>query len=106
MLEEIRAHDMPAYRIADSAFLARLEADYLFGEGAARPAGSFGHPSLILAGRQDSTVGYRGALGLLEEFPRATFGVLDMAGHHLGRIEQPELFRALVGEWLERVARS
>ena len=56
-----------------------------------------------LTGRQDSTVGYARAWELLEHFPRATFAVLDRAGHALPH-EQPELIRALVTEWLDRVA--
>ena len=103
MLDEIRAHDMPAYRVADYAFLARLEDDYRLTGVVGRPGPPFERPSLILTGRQDARVGYRGAWGLVEELPRATFAVLDLAGHHLGRIERPELFRALVGDWLERV---
>jgi len=59
---------------------------------------------LILAGRQDPTVGYRGAWGLIDEFPRASYAVVDLAGHHLGRIERPALFAALVADWLERMA--
>lgn len=103
MLDEIRAVDMPAYRVADHGFLERLEANYLHTGAAGRPGTPFEQPSLLLAGRQDSTVGYRGAWSLLDEFPRATYAVLDMAGHHLGRIERPALFRALVGDWLERM---
>ena len=103
MLEELRAHDLPAYRVADWTFLDRLEANQLFTGDAGRPGPAFEGPSLILTGRQDSTVGYRGAWGLVEELPRATYAVLDMAGHHLGRIERPALFRALVGDWLERM---
>ena len=103
MLDEIRAHDMPGYRAADYEFLARLEANYLLDGAAARPGPPFARPSLILTGRQDSRVGYRGAWELVEELPRATYAVLDLAGHHLGRIERPGLFRALVGDWLERM---
>jgi pimeloyl-ACP methyl ester carboxylesterase len=103
MLDEIRAHDMPAYRAADYEFLARLEANYLLTGAAGRPGPPFARPSLILTGHQDSRVGYRGAWGLVEELPRATYAVLDLAGHHLGRIERPGLFRALVGDWLERM---
>jgi pimeloyl-ACP methyl ester carboxylesterase len=104
MVDEIRTHDMPAYRRADYDFLARLEADLEATGPAGRPGPPFDRPSLILAGRQDSTVGYRSAWGLLDEFPRATYAVLDMAGHQLGRVERPDPFRALVGDWLERVA--
>ncbi len=105
MVDEIRAHDMPAYRRADYEFLARLEANMRATGAAGRSGPPFDQPSLILAGRQDSTVGYRPAWALLDEFPRATFAVLDMAGHQLGRIERPGPFRALVGDWLERMAR-
>ena len=104
MVDEIRACDMPAYRRADYEFLARLEANLEATGAAGRPGPPFDRPSLILAGRQDSTVGYRAAWGLLDEFPRATYAVLDMAGHQLGRIERPGPFRALVGDWLERMA--
>jgi pimeloyl-ACP methyl ester carboxylesterase len=60
------------------------------------------NPTLILAGRQDATVGYLGPWRLVEHYPRATFAVLDRAGHALPH-EQPGLLAALVGEWLDRV---
>jgi pimeloyl-ACP methyl ester carboxylesterase len=103
MVDEIRAHDMPAYRRADYRFLARLEANLIATGAAGRPGPPFDRPSLILTGRQDSTVGYRAAWALLDEFPRATYAVLDVAGHQLGRIERQGPFRALVGDWLERM---
>jgi pimeloyl-ACP methyl ester carboxylesterase len=59
-------------------------------------------PTLILAGRQDCLVGYRDPWRLLENYPRATFAVLDRAGHAL-QIEQAGLFTPLVHEWLDRV---
>jgi pimeloyl-ACP methyl ester carboxylesterase len=62
----------------------------------------FAAPSLVLLGRQDNIVGYRDQWSLTEAMPRATYVVLDLAGHHL-QIEQPELFEALVAEWLDRV---
>jgi len=103
MVDEIRLHDMPAYRRADYGFLARLETHLLPTGAAGRPGPPFDGPSLILTGRQDATVGYRAAWALLDELPRATYAVLDMAGHQLGRIERPGPFRALVGDWLERM---
>ena len=42
---------------------------------------------------------------ILENYSRATFAVLDRAGHRL-QIEQEELFNALVNEWLDRVEES
>ena len=59
-------------------------------------------PVLIIAGRQDHIVGYADALPLLEDYPRATFAVLDMAGHNL-QLEQPNVFEALAGNWLDRL---
>ena len=103
MLDEIRAHDMPAYRCADATFLARLAESYLLTGAAARPGAPFDRPSLILAGRQDARVGYRRAMALVDELPRATVGLLDLAGHHLGRIERPMLFASLVEDWLQRI---
>ena len=41
-------------------------------------------------------------MGSAGEFPRATFAVLDRAGHMLG-FEQPVLLHALLNEWLDRV---
>ena len=62
----------------------------------------FEKPTLILTGRQDTHVGYRDGWSILEKYPRATFAVLDRAGHAL-RVEQVNLFEALVHEWLDRV---
>lgn len=59
-------------------------------------------PTLILLGRQDNAVGYRDHWSFIEAYPRASFVVLDRAGHNL-QIEQDVLFNALVTEWLERV---
>ncbi|MCL4554274.1 MAG: alpha/beta hydrolase [Actinobacteria bacterium] len=59
-------------------------------------------PTLMVAGRQDSVVGYRDAWGILEDYPRGTFAVLDRTGHFL-EVEQQDLFHALAGEWLDRV---
>ena len=57
----------------------------------------------IIAGRQDSTVGYAAAVDLLDRYPRATVAVLDGAGHALPH-EQPELLAGLLQEWLARTA--
>lgn len=64
----------------------------------------FDYPTLIITGRQDSVTGYQDAWSLLEIYPRATYVVVDQAGHFVGLIEQVDLFRSLVGEWLERLA--
>ena len=61
-------------------------------------------PTLITCGRQDTDVGYHDQLRLIEKYPRATFIILDRAGHLLGAPgEQEELFKILVSDWLDRV---
>ena len=85
---------------ADWSFVDRLVKTYSFDLDAVSE--TFDKPTLILTGRQDTHVGYRDAWQILEQYPRATLAVLDRAGHGLG-IEQPCLFCALIGEWLDRV---
>lgn len=60
------------------------------------------YPTLIITGRQDNVVGYNDAWRLMEDYPRATFAVLDMAGHNL-QIEQSDVFNTLVHNWLDRL---
>jgi pimeloyl-ACP methyl ester carboxylesterase len=64
---------------------------------------SFDEPTLIVAARQDITVGYRDAWDILESYPRATFVVLDRADH-AWPIETPNLLAPLVEDWLARIA--
>jgi pimeloyl-ACP methyl ester carboxylesterase len=59
-------------------------------------------PTLIITGRQDSWVGYYDAFSLVKNFSRATYVVLDGAGHAVA-YEHKLLHRALVSEWLDRV---
>ena len=60
-------------------------------------------PTLLVAGRLDSTVGYAATADLLGHYPAATLAILDAAGHALPH-EQPALLGALLTEWLERCA--
>lgn len=62
----------------------------------------FDQPALIMCGRQDNVVGYRDAWQLLDIYPRASFAVLDRAGHFMD--EQTAVQRTLIHEWLDRVA--
>ncbi len=93
-------------RLADEPFLSRLQAEgYAFSFDIHDAAKPFKKPALILAGRQDWVVGYQDAWKIIEQYPRATFGVLDRAGHNLP-ISQESLFTKLVEEWLDRVEES
>jgi pimeloyl-ACP methyl ester carboxylesterase len=101
-LATFRAAVKPGFGLADKAFLERLEEHDAFSFDATEFAEPVLVPTLILAGRQDSIVGYADAANLLEAFPRATLAVLDRAGHGVAG-EQRLLFRALVSDWLDRV---
>ena len=63
-------------------------------------------PALFLLGRQDDHQGYRNHWQILENFPRATFAVLDEAGHGVGLIEKIEVSQALISDWLYRIEKG
>jgi pimeloyl-ACP methyl ester carboxylesterase len=65
----------------------------------------FAKPTLIVAARQDITVGYRDAWDILENYPHATFAVLDRADH-VWPVESPDLLAALVDDWLGRIEKA
>ncbi len=103
--KRFRDEILSGIRMADEAFLQRLSQRYSYSfevDALPRP---FSRPVVILVGKQDHITGYRDAWRILENYPRATFAVLDRAGHH-AHIEQSHLFHALVGEWLDRVRAS
>lgn len=102
LLTDFRNVFDPAGAIADHAFLQRLRQHYAFSFDVDALPTPFPAPALFLAGRHDNWCGYREAYELLDNYPRATFAVLDRAGHALA-VEQKALFRALVSEWLDRV---
>ena len=90
----------PGLAAADPAAVERIAADYV-GTFPVEVA-PFDRPALVIAGRQDSITGYRDAWTVLEHYPRATFAVLDRAGHGL-EAEQPKILATLVTDWLDRV---
>ena len=101
-LADFRLAVKPGFTGADMAFAERLEAHDAFSFDVDVLPEPFPAPALILTGRQDSLCGYQNAWNLLDNYPRATFAVLDRAGHGLS-VEQKALFRALTGEWLDHV---
>jgi pimeloyl-ACP methyl ester carboxylesterase len=62
----------------------------------------FRAPALLLFGRQDAPFRYRTYWKLLADFPRATYAILDGAGHTLWT-DRNGLACALVRDWLDRV---
>ncbi len=101
----VRTEYTAAGEAGDQAFQAKIrehDENYAFSFDVDALPCPFPAPTLIVTGRQDSIIGYRDAWGILENYPRATFAILDRSGHFL-EIEQKELFHALAGEWLDRV---
>lgn len=86
-------------KLADAQFLAKIKNKYEFSFNVNRTI--FNRPSLFLLGKQDSSVGYKDAINIMDYYPRGSFAILDIAGHNL-QIEQPQLFSSLVNEWLDR----
>jgi len=105
VVDYIRANFTSGSETGDQAFQAKIREhpeNYAFSFDVDALPKPFPAPTLIVAGRQDSVAGYRDAWGILENYPRGTFVVLDRSGHFLP-FEQEDLFHALVGEWLDRV---
>lgn len=101
MLERYERYVAPAAELVDRAALERIGQRWELGGD--RGTGYAG-PTLIMAGRLDSTVGYGAAIDLVDHYPHASLAVVDDAGHALPH-EQPDLLRAHLQAWLARVER-
>ncbi|HEY3334291.1 MAG TPA: alpha/beta hydrolase [Candidatus Limnocylindrales bacterium] len=101
-LEAFRASVKPGVLAADIDSLRGLRRPLSLSASNLALAAPFAGPSLILTGRQDSACGYLDAWDLVDDLPRATFAVLDRAGHGVAA-ERQALFRALVDDWLDRM---
>jgi pimeloyl-ACP methyl ester carboxylesterase len=86
--------------LADPAFLEKISRAYGFTFQIDQEV--FPKPSVFLTGRQDHITGYKDVFDLIDKYPRATFSVLDTAGHNL-QIEQGKLLDVHISEWLYRV---
>ena len=102
MLERYERYVRPAAELVDEAALERIGERW---ELTPDPGPAYAGPTLVVAGRLDSTVGFAAAVDLLDHYPNASLAVVDGAGHALPH-EQPDLLRALVTEWLDRAGRS
>lgn len=102
MLERYQRFVAPAVPLVDADAMERIGEHWQLA-----PSGgpAYAGPTLVVAGRQDSTVGYAAAVDLLDHYPLATLAVLDHAGHALPH-EKPELLAMLVQDWLDRTGSS
>jgi pimeloyl-ACP methyl ester carboxylesterase len=105
--ERFRAELLPGIALARRERLERLQAGrYAFsfdsmGRGGEPFDPPFERPVSFFLGRQDSSVGWRDALRLAERYPRASYHVVDGAGHN-AQLEAPCLFGAAFAAWLEK----
>ena len=102
VIERIRRVIDPAQALWDKAQADRIWTAFDFSFHRELETTQFTGPSVIIAGRFDSWSGYRDAIDLVPQFPRATLGVLDAAGHSLAG-ERPDIFAALIHDWLARL---
>ncbi len=91
--------------LADEEILGRISENYGFTFAVDDLPNPYEQPVLILTGKHDTVTGYEDAIQLLQYYPRATYAVLDRAGHGL-HMEQPDLFNHFVNEWLDRIVEA
>ncbi|TDU84204.1 pimeloyl-ACP methyl ester carboxylesterase [Kribbella voronezhensis] len=103
-LRQYRADVLPGLDAADAEAMDRIRKNWAL-TVAPESGPVYERPTLVLCGRQDSITGYADQYALLPHYPRATYAVLDRAGHNL-QIEQAGLMGVLLRDWLERVARE
>jgi pimeloyl-ACP methyl ester carboxylesterase len=102
MLERYERYVAPAVALVDRAALERIGASWEIDPGR---GSAYERPTLIVAGRLDSVVGYAAAVDLADDYPHASLALIDDAGHALPH-EQPQVLCALLTEWIARVERS
>jgi pimeloyl-ACP methyl ester carboxylesterase len=102
MLDRYERFIAPSAKLVDAAALERIGENWQLTPS---PGNPYPGPTLVVAGRLDSTVGFAASADLLDEYPHATLAVLYEAGHALPH-ERPELLGVLVRDWLARVIRS
>ena len=104
-LTELRTEpQVPDHENGDPEFLGRIRntlQNYAFSFDVDAMPEPFHRPALIIMGRQDSIAGYRDAWNILENYPRASYVVLDQMGHFME--DSAALIQVLMNEWLDRV---
>ena len=95
--ERYRRYLMPALARADWDFLnSNLEGSFSFNVDNMDPVSI---PTLIIAAKQDTEVGYKDQFDLMKIYPNSTYCAVEKAGHNL-QIEQPEIFEGILRSWL------
>jgi len=104
--EQYQEHIHPAITLVDESLMTRIgDTEFSFPVDVCQDGdkgNSFHKPTLVLLGRYDVAVGYRDAREIYKNFSDASFVVLDRAGHLL-HLEQPDLFKTHVLDWLYKL---
>jgi len=91
------------FALADRKMLKNLQRQaYSFEKPVDKTNMDFDGPSLFLAGRQDSVVGYEDIYSIFNNYSGAELTILNRAGHNL-QIEREAEFLRLVEAWSQRV---
>ncbi|MEU7409446.1 alpha/beta hydrolase [Streptomyces sp. NPDC042638] len=98
-----RDHVLPGIRAHHREDAAALLTAYRSEEPPESRTGTHDGRHLLVTGRQDHLVGWRDQVDLLEHYPRATYAVVDGAGHHV-HLDQPDAVHGLLGNWLDTLA--
>lgn len=94
---------LPCFELADMDYLRKFKKNgYGFSFEIEDIEKKYDMPTVIATGRCDSVVGYKDAWRILNSYPKATFAVVDNAGHDL-QIEQPKLFYELIDSWISSI---
>lgn len=100
--ERFRRAALPGLRCGDREAARRLGAAYAL---SAPDPERFAFPVVVVAGRQDTIVGFEDQGAWARRAPRATFAELDRAGHNV-HLDRPDAVRALLVDWSSRVRRG
>ena len=100
--ERFRRAVLPGVRAANVRAMARLAKEYALPALPDDRLAGFDRPVLIVTGRQDAVVGYTDQWSLAQRLPRATYALLDRAGHNI-EVDAPDAVHALVRTWAAQV---
>ncbi|MBT8215550.1 MAG: alpha/beta hydrolase [Acidimicrobiia bacterium] len=101
VLERMRAEILPGVSVADHEFLEAFQATGYRLDDEAEPTVLDG-PSVVIAGRHDTVVGYERASLLSQHLARGTVAVLAGGGHGVAH-ERPATVTALITDWIARL---
>lgn len=102
--DRFRESVLPGLRVFDQTAIDRISGNYALRVEPEDRSPRFVGPTVIVMGQQDHVVGFHDQIALSEHYVHSTVAVLDRAGHNV-HLDQPEVTRVLLDEWLTRMER-